>query len=95
MHTHPTIRAGVILTGSGVCRTARGDKPLKPGDAFILYPDAQHAFSTAETDGMTLSVFHPDPDTGPSHDDHPMLNRTIVDGVSAAKLDAIRTTEIS
>lgn len=95
LHTHPTIRAGVILTGKGVCRTAHGDKDLRPGDAFILYPDAVHGFSTAGTEGMTLSVFHPDTDTGPSHEDHPMLNRTIVGGVSAAKLDNIRTREIT
>lgn len=93
-HTHPTIRAGVILTGSGVCRTAHGDKALVPGNAFILYPDAIHAFSTEGTEGMSLFVFHPDTDTGPSHEDHPMLNRTIVDGVSAKELDDIRTKEL-
>jgi quercetin dioxygenase-like cupin family protein len=93
-HTHPTIRAGVILSGEGVCRTAHGDKKLVPGSAFILYPDAIHAFSTLDTDGMALSVFHPDTDTGPSHEDHPMLNRTIVDGVSAKNLDDIRTKEL-
>lgn len=93
-HTHPTIRAGIILSGEGECRTAHGDKPLRPGDVFVLYPDAIHAFSTLNTDGMTLVVFHPDTDTGPSHDDHPMLNRTIVDGVSAATIDEIRTTDL-
>ena len=93
-HTHPTIRAGVILSGRGVCRTAQGDKDLVPGSAFLLYPDAIHAFSTLDTEGMQLSVFHPDTDTGPSHEDHPMLNRTIVDGVSAKDIDAIRTKEL-
>lgn len=93
-HTHPTIRAGVILAGKGICKTAHGDKDLVPGSAFILYPDAIHAFSTEGTEGMSLSVFHPDTDTGPSHEDHPMLNRTIVDGVSAAQLDDIRTKDL-
>lgn len=93
-HTHPTIRAGVILSGEGVCKTAHGDKKLVPGAAFILFPDAIHAFSTEGTNGMALSVFHPDTDTGPSHEDHPMLNRTIVDGVSAKDMDDIRTKEL-
>lgn len=93
-HTHPSIRAGVILSGRGICRTAHGDKDLVPGKVFILYPDAIHAFATTPEDGMRLSVFHPDTDTGPSHEDHPMLNRTIVDGVSARDLDEIRTQSL-
>lgn len=94
MHTHPSIRAGLIHSGSGWCRTATGRHPLYRGAMFILFPDAVHAFATDPDQSMTLTVFHPDTDTGPSHDDHPMLNRTIVEGVSAAKIDGIRTTEI-
>ena len=94
MHTHPTIRAGLIHQGSGVCNTAEGPMELHEGRMFILYPDAEHAFSTLNTDGMTLTVYHPDTDTGPWHDDHPMLNRTIVEGVSASKIDRIRTKDI-
>ena len=95
MHTHPTIRAGVILSGDGECRTPEGDMPLKTGDLFILHPEAEHAFSTINTDGMLLTVFHPDTDTGPSHEDHPMLNRTIVGGVSAALISDIKTKVIA
>ena len=95
MHTHPTIRAGMILDGEGICRTPVGDLPLIAGNIFMLHPDAEHAFSTKGTDGMRLTVFHPDTDTGPSHDDHPMLNRTIVDGVSASQIDEIKTKEIT
>lgn len=94
IHTHPTIRAGLIHQGSGICHTDEGPMELREGRMFILYPDAPHAFSTLETDGMTLTVFHPDTDTGPWHDDHPMLNRTIVDGVSAREIDEIRTKDI-
>jgi quercetin dioxygenase-like cupin family protein len=93
-HTHPSIRAGLIHSGSGACHTAEGTEPLNPGDMFILFPDAIHAFSTVGTDGMTLTVFHPETDFGPTHEDHPMLNKTIVDGVSAKHLDDIRTKEI-
>jgi quercetin dioxygenase-like cupin family protein len=92
-HTHPTIRAGLIHDGRGFCHTALGTEDLLPGKMFILFPDAIHAFATTDSD-MTLTVFHPDTDFGPTHEEHPMLNRTIVDGVSAKNIDAIRTTEI-
>lgn len=41
---------------------------------------------------MDVIAYHPDSDTGPTYDDQPMINRTIVDGVSAADIDEIRTT---
>jgi hypothetical protein len=40
---------------------------------------------------MRVVAYHPDSDFGPQDEDHPMINRTIVDGVSASKIDAIRT----
>lgn len=89
-HTHPSIRAGVIHEGAGVCITENGEFPLLAGKGFILWPDAVHSFNTREQ-SMTLTVFHPDSDCGPAHDNHPMLNRTIVDGTSARYLDEIRT----
>lgn len=92
-HTHPTIRAGLIHDGRGWCHTALGTEELSPGRMFILFPDAVHAFATTDSD-MTLTVFHPDTDFGPTHEDHPMLRRTIVDGVSAKDLPEIRTKEI-
>jgi quercetin dioxygenase-like cupin family protein len=93
-HTHPTIRAGLIHTGRGVCLTEIGAEELKPGKMFILYPEAIHAFSTEGSKGMNLTVFHPDSDFGPTHEEHPMLNRTIVDGVSARHLAEIRTQDL-
>lgn len=93
-HTHPTIRAGLIHKGQGHCHTETGSETLSPGRMFILFPDAIHAFSTIGTEGMSLTVFHPDSDFGPTHEEHPMLNRTIVDGVSAKHIDAIRTKEL-
>ena len=93
MHTHPSIRVGLIHSGRGFCRTATGKHRLNQGDMFILHPDAEHAFHTIDSP-MTLTVFHPDSDFGPSHDDHPMLNRTIVEGVSAKGIDRIKTKVI-
>jgi hypothetical protein len=40
---------------------------------------------------MVVMAYHPDSDFGPEDENHPMINRTIVDGMSAAGLAAIRT----
>jgi hypothetical protein len=50
-----------------------------------------HYFKTPADSSMTVIAYHPDSDVGSKDDDHPMVNRTIVDGVSAAKIDEIRT----
>jgi quercetin dioxygenase-like cupin family protein len=92
-HTHPTVRCGLIHGGKGRCITEDGEEDLLPGRMFILAPDAIHAFVT-EGSSMDLTVFHPDTDFGPTHENHPMLNRTIVDGISAKSMDEIRTKEI-
>lgn len=92
-HTHPSFRAGVILRGHGYCQTPDGRFALAPGLGWFIAPDAEHSFHT-EGDFLDVIAFHPDSDFGPSHDDHPMTNKTIVNGVSAAHIDTIRTTEI-
>jgi quercetin dioxygenase-like cupin family protein len=94
-HTHPSARVGAVIRGSGVCvfvsdtgrecRTA-----LKPGVTFVIPAHAIHAFETQE-ETMDVVAWHPDSDFGPANDDHPMVNRTMVRGVSAAKLPKIRT----
>jgi len=93
-HTHPSVRVGLIHDGRGLCHTDSGSEPLIAGKMFVLFPGAVHGFSTMGTDGMCLTVYHPDTDFGPSHNDHPMLNRTIVDGISARNIDAIQTKSI-
>lgn len=91
LHTHPSIRAGVVLGGAGVCRTARATYDLQPGQVFIIEPEAIHGFHTDPDEEMLVIAYHPDSDFGPVDEDHPMINRTIVDGVSAAMLEDIRT----
>jgi len=91
-HTHPSDRIGIILRGAGVCRTEQGDRPLVPGMFWRIPPDVVHSFHTRES-FLDVFAWHPDSDFGPSHDAHPMLNRTIVEGVAASdpRRAAIRT----
>jgi quercetin dioxygenase-like cupin family protein len=81
-HTHPSLRLGIVHAGQGLCRTPAADFPLREGDVFLIPADCQHAFATADQ-AMSVIAYHPDSDFGATHDFHPMLNRTLVDGVSA------------
>ncbi len=90
-HTHPSIRIGIVVTGSGKCVTETEVIELKPGMVFIIHEDGKHSFSTSPDEGMTVVAYHPDSDFGPQDDDHPMINRTIVDGVSAAQIKSIQS----
>lgn len=90
MHTHPSDRIGVVVRGHGQCVTPEGITDLVRGMIWRIPADSLHRF---RTEGETLDIiaWHPDSDTGSSDDDHPMLNRSLVAGVSAAEIDAIRT----
>lgn len=87
MHTHPSDRIGVILSGRGVCRAVNDGVEeriqLEPGMLFCIHAGGEHAFST-DDDELRVLAYHPDSDFGPTDEAHPMLNRTIIDGVSAA-----------
>ena len=50
----------------------------------------KHLFFTIDT-SLDVTAWDPDSGFSPIHDDHPMINLTLVDGVSAAQIDAIRT----
>jgi hypothetical protein len=63
---------------------------LVPGNAFVIPTGAIHSFNTPELT-MDVVAFHPDSDTGMMDDDHPMVNRTIVDAISARHIESIRT----
>jgi len=81
-HTHPTLRVGYILEGSGIVRLERGSLDLVPGMMFCLLPDVIHSFHTKDSE-LRIVIYHPDSDFGPSDEVHPMLNKTIIEGVSA------------
>lgn len=74
-HRHPSHRLGWILAGSGVCVTDEMRTPLQPGQPFLIRTNGFHSFHTEEQDLLVLA-YHPDSDCGPTHEDHPMLNRT-------------------
>ena len=77
-HTHPSIRVGIVVRGHGVCDTSAGAAPLAPGNLFVIRADGLHRFRT-ENEALTVIAYHPDSDFGPTHEDHPMLNRTIIE----------------
>jgi quercetin dioxygenase-like cupin family protein len=91
-HTHPSERIGVIVRGTGECRTPGGTFALRPGMGWRIPTGCLHSFFTRE-EPLDVLAWHPDSDFGPTHDHHPMVNRTFVDGVPAAGIDEIRTTE--
>lgn len=76
-HTHPSVRAGVIARGSGECVTPSGRHPLVAGLCFLIEPGCRHSFHTG-AEALDVVVYHPDTDTGPTHHDHPMINRTVL-----------------
>lgn len=100
-HTHPSIRVGIVARGQGRCVVPENEDgsgpdlsiPLVPGQVFIIPTGGQHSFFT-DDQTMDVIAYHPDSDTGPDHDDHPMVNRTLVDGVPASEIDEIRTQKI-
>lgn len=105
-HTHPTHRIGMVIRGQGMCVTPFGDLPLEEGCIFVikeydgtelevgqdgqLYEAGTHKFNT-DNNHLDVIAFHPDSDFGPEDENHPMVNRTIVKGVSARNLESIRT----
>lgn len=74
-HIHPTIRLGVVFEGEGECVMPNQKLPLKPGMAFYLPEGLVHSFNSFDGK-LKIIAFHPDSDTGPTDDSHPMLNRT-------------------
>lgn len=93
-HTHPSARVGLVVRGTGECLTPEATFPLFPGLAFIIRAEGRHSFRTAEEE-MVVIAYHPDSDFGPTHEAHPMINRTIVHGVPASQLETIRTREVT
>jgi mannose-6-phosphate isomerase-like protein (cupin superfamily) len=90
MHTHPSNRIGMVASGRGRCITPHGEVALLPGIVFCIPKEAEHCFYTDDSE-MRVVAWHPDSDYGPQDENHPMINRTMVDGESAATRDDLRT----
>ena len=91
-HTHPSTRIGMILRGEVIVRIwdSEGEGAgitdvllLKKGDAWFMEKDTVHSFHTEANDDMALFAFHPDSDFGPTDEEAPMINRTIIEGISS------------
>jgi hypothetical protein len=105
-HTHPSNRLGIVIRGEGECVTPFGNLPLIEGCIFVikeydvkelykgldgnLYEAGTHKFDT-KASSMDVIAFHPDSDFGAEDEFHPMINRTIVNGVSANQIENIKT----
>lgn len=89
-HTHPSVRVGIVAKGHGECVTPQKVFPLNEGQAFIIAPEALHSFNTFDAE-MIVIAYHPDSDFGPTHENHPMINRTMLNGISANEIDSIQT----
>jgi len=97
-HTHPSDRIGLILSGRGRCHYWPKEDDLQEtrvdltaGMIFCIHTEGKHKFSTPYGEEMRVLAYHPDSDFGPTDESHPMINRTIVDGVPASQIEEIRT----
>ncbi len=76
-HTHPSLRIGIIAAGRGHCVTPERSHALSAGLVFAIEPDCAHSFHTDDS-FLDVVVYHPDSDHGPTHEEHPMINKTII-----------------
>ncbi|MGB3534220.1 MAG: AraC family ligand binding domain-containing protein [Microcoleaceae cyanobacterium] len=93
MHTHPSYRIGIIVEGSVEIETPKTSTHIESGSIFLIPANSLHKFNIHQQ-GLTAVMFHPDSNTGYTHQNNPMLKRTIVNGESAANLSEIQTQYI-
>ena len=67
---------------------------LTAGMGWWIPTGLLHSFHTGAGETLDVVAWHPNSDFGPTHDNHPMVNLTIVDGQSVAGMKEIRTKEI-
>ena len=91
-HTHPSFRIGIVTNGFGYCCLENGQKVELVKDLIFFIPkDVLHSFETDIDNELTVIAFHPDSDFGPKHEQHPMINRTMVNDISASQIIEIHT----
>ncbi len=90
-HKHPSDRIGLIYKGQGKCITPQQTIDLIEGDLFIIHQDGVHSFETSHNQRLVVIAFHPDSDFGPEDENHPMINKTMINGKSASTIKLIQT----
>ena len=76
-HIHPSLRLGIVASGSGFCHSSNQRIPLRTGSVFSIPANTVHCFETTN-DTLRVIAYHPDSDQGPTDEAHPMINRTIL-----------------
>ena len=90
MHLHDSIRVGMVVSGQGECITPDEIIALELGQVFVIPANSLHSFQTRNK-RMVVVVYHPDSNYGPTHEEHPMILKTIVNGKSASLIPEIQT----
>ncbi len=79
MHIHPSFRIGMVVEGEGkavyMIDGKLKSKIIKKYDIFLISRQMAHYFQT-EKSILSVVVFHPDSDGGPTDDFNPMHSRT-------------------
>lgn len=80
-HIHPSIRLGVVLEGEGYSNILTNGTEesidLVSGIAFCINERELHRFRTTYST-LKIIAYHPDGDWGPTDENHPMKNRTLI-----------------
>lgn len=76
-HTHASARIGVIVRGRGLCQTLDQKVELSEGSGWYIPPGVRHCFITA-SESLDVLAWHPDSDFGPTDENHPMINKTVL-----------------
>jgi quercetin dioxygenase-like cupin family protein len=59
-HNHPHLQAGVVLRGSLLFRTERGESVLREGDSYLIEPWELHeVINNGTEEALALDVFNP------------------------------------
>ena len=67
--------------------------PLKAGMGWWIPTGLAHSFHTGPDETMDVIAWHPESTFGPTRDVHPMIERTLINGIPATHMQDIRTKE--
>lgn len=64
MHTHPSVRLGLVVEGKGICIASEGEIDLVEVSVFCLGEMKQHCSRTDNNNYMKIVAYHLDSDWG-------------------------------